>query len=227
MRLYAQTGSLRFLQFLSDVGLIAWCYAWYWIAGKVYNAIQMFAVPAEKTAETASTLSTSLGNAAENVGGVPMVGDAIRTPFDGLASGIGSITAYSQQLIDMIAVAALVLAGIVLIVPVIFYLSKWLPWRLRFIAQSGHAKALMAADDSPKLFALRAIAHAPLKDLQKISADPIKAWMDDDPAVVTQLAALELGRDGLKMPKDKAAAGATKKEKKAKAKDSADEAELR
>jgi hypothetical protein len=47
------------------------------------------------------------------------------------------------------------------------------------------------------------MASQPLYVLAAVSDDPVKAWREGDRAVVDQLAAIELRRNGLQLPKDR------------------------
>ena len=56
-------------------------------------------------------------------------------------------------------------------------------------------------DVASELFALRAIANAPIRDLVKITKDPMGAWKSGDMDIIRKLANLELREDGLSLTK--------------------------
>jgi hypothetical protein len=202
MDLYARPSRLLLRQLAMDVGMILWTFLWYKVSGWVDTLISLLAVPPRKMGELMASMEAGLESAAESVGKAPGVGDTIRSPFDYLAGGFGSLGEYAFSAAHMIEIAALVIAIIVFVVPVAFMGSKWLPERLDFWRNSGKAKKLVRAGNGLRLFALRAMATAPLVDLAKISPDPMGAWLDGDEAIVRQLAMLELHKDGYSLPAD-------------------------
>jgi len=163
--------------------------------------VQLFAVPAQSTADLAASMSSGLSDAATNVGNVPVVGGALRDPLDAMSDGFVSIQTYALSTVHMIYTAALVLAIIVFVVPVVVWLWKWLPWRVKFVAQSVRAARLLRTSDAVELFALRAMATAPMGALVSVTANPMDAWKTGDLPQLRRLAAMELGRYGLALPR--------------------------
>jgi hypothetical protein len=51
------------------------------------------------------------------------------------------------------------------------------------------------------LFALRGLAHLPLRTLAAIGTDPVAAWRDGDAQVIATLGRRELDRLGVRAPK--------------------------
>ncbi|MCL1906438.1 MAG: hypothetical protein FWG08_00725 [Propionibacteriaceae bacterium] len=187
-------------QVLSDVGLIAWVFLWVVLAGRVRDFILQFSTPAQKAGETTETMSSSLASAADSVKDLPLVGRALESPLNNLGSTLAGLGDSTSQLISMIATVALVLFIVILAIPVIVYIYKWFPWRFRFVREATAGKKLMPAEASAELFALRALAHAPMRELAKITADPMGAWKRGDTQVIQALANLELELDGLALP---------------------------
>jgi len=141
-----------------------------------------------------------MDSASVSVQPVPFVGDFLAPPLSSFAQAMTSLVGTLQQFIRFVDISSIVFATIVFVVPFIYYVWKWFPWRFAFIREATAGKKLLPAQASAELFALRAIAHAPMRDLAKITTDPMGAWLDGDTATIRKLAALELARDGLKMP---------------------------
>jgi hypothetical protein len=99
----------------------------------------------------------------------------------------------------LIETAALVVAIVVFVLPVLWMGSKWLPGRLEFWRNSTRVKKLAKGENGERLFALRALATAPLTQLASINSDPMGAWLSDDRETIRRLAALELGKDGFSL----------------------------
>ena len=188
-------------QILSDVSLVLWCVLWGFLASKVRQLVLLFAVPAQNAQGSASSLATSMDSAASSMDGVPVLGTVLSPPLNAFSSGLGSLVVALQQYVRFVDVSSIVVATIVAVVPIVYYLWKWLPWRFSFVREATAGKKLLPADASAEMFALRAIVHAPMRDLARITNDPMGAWKRGDEDVIRKLADLELHRDGLKLPK--------------------------
>ena len=130
-----------------------------------------------------------------------MVGDELAAPFGALADASGSVSGAGQAAQDAVATLATVLAVVLVVLPVGWLLLRWLPWRLRYAREAGAARRLLGRDAGPgRSLAARALATAPLPRLAALPAGTGAAWHAGDPAAVRALAALELGRLGLRLP---------------------------
>ena len=91
-------------------------------------------------------------------------------------------------------------------IPVLIALGLYLPGRSRFVREATAAARLLDSGGDTStghhldLLALRAMARQPLHRLARVSADPLAAWRSGDPDVIRELAALELGENGLSVP---------------------------
>jgi hypothetical protein len=201
MDLYARPSKLLVKQILWDLGMTLWVILFVKVAQGVHWLISLFAVPARKTGELTQSMSDGLVSAAESVSDVPLVGDKLRIPFDGLSNALSEITDLASSTVHLIETAALVLAIVVFVLPVFWLGSKWLPGRLKFWRNSTRVKKLAQGVNGERLFALRALASAPLTELAAITADPMGAWLADDRETIRRLAAIELGKDGFSLSK--------------------------
>jgi len=190
-------------QICSDVGLILWCVLWGWLSSKVRQLILLFAVPAQNAQGSAANLAVSLDSAATSMENVPGLGNFLSPPLSSFSSGMSSLVVTLQQFVRFVDVSSIVVATIVAVIPIVYYLWKWIPWRFFFVREATAGKKLLPAEDSAELFALRAIANAPMRDLVKITKDPMGAWKSGDMEIIRKLASLELREDGLTLPKQR------------------------
>ena len=133
--------------------------------------------------------------------GVPVLGTVLSPPLSTFSQGMSSLVVALQHFVHFVDVSSIVVATIVVVVPVGYYLWKWFPWRFSFVREATAGKKLLPGENCAELFALRAIANSPMRDLAKITNDPMGAWMDGDEEIIRKLAQLELRRDGLTLPK--------------------------
>ncbi|HTN57418.1 MAG TPA: hypothetical protein VL043_04045 [Protaetiibacter sp.] len=143
----------------------------------------------------------TMGEIGERLGGVPLIGDGIRGPFDqaaGAGVAISDAGRTGQTVVESIATMAGL--GFVL-VPLAVVLLAWLWPRIRFARRAGETRALLQLQDGEQLLALRALDGARAGDLARISPRVVTAWRAGDPEVVRALAALEARGSGVRLPR--------------------------
>ena len=190
-------------QVLSDIGLLVWTALWIFLAVKVRDLVRLIGVPAEKARDGAQSMSRSLYDAASSVHGVPVLGDVLTPSLNSFGTGLTAMALTAQQFVSFVNTTAIVLATLVFAIAFGIYLWKWVPWRFEFVREATAGRKLLPADAAERLFALRAMANAPMHDLVKITRDPMGAWQRGDVEVIRKLADLELARDGLRLPRQK------------------------
>jgi hypothetical protein len=130
------------------------------------------------------------------IGGIPGVGDDLAAPFRGAADAAESLAAAGRSQAETVADVALLVGIAVFLIPVLLVAVLYVPLRVRFVRRASAGRRLVGAD--PALLALRALTNQPLRALTRISDDPVAAWRKGDPAVVRELADLELRAIGVK-----------------------------
>ena len=200
MRLYAQQPRLRLRQVTADVGMLAWAVAWTLVARTVHAAVLVLAEPGRAVEGFGRSVAGDMRSAADAARGVPLVGDDLARPLRSLGAAGGSVGGAGQAAQDAVGRLALVLAVVVVLVPVGWLLLRWLPWRLRYARDAGAASRLLAETPDLDLFAVRALATAPLSRLAALPPGTATAWREGDPAAARALAAIELDRLGLRLP---------------------------
>jgi hypothetical protein len=200
MRLYAERPDKRLTQVLADVGMLAWVLLWILVARAVHGAVLLLARPGEAVESLGASVADSMISAADAARHVPVVGNGLSAPFDALGSAGGSVGGAGQAARDGVHTLAFWLAVVLVVLPVGWLLLRWLPWRLRYAREAGAARRLLAGTPDLEILAARAIATAPLSRLVGLPPGSGTAWHTGDPAAVRALAAVELGRLGLRLP---------------------------
>jgi hypothetical protein len=136
------------------------------------------------------------------------VGDELSAPFDALAEASGSVSGAGQAAQDAVGTLAAMLAVVLVVLPVGWLLLRWLPARLRYAREAGAARRLLSGTPDLDVLAARALATAPLSRLAALPAGTGAAWRTGNPAATRTLAALELGRLGLRLPASGGVGGA-------------------
>jgi len=169
------------------------------VARAVHGAVLVLAEPGRAVEDLGRSVAGNMHSAADAAERVPLVGDQLARPFGTLADAGSSVGGAGQSAQDAVGTLATVLAVVLVVLPVGWLLLRWLPWRLRYARQAAAAHALMAGRDL-EILAARALATAPLPRLAALPPGTGAAWRAGDPGAVRALAALELGRLGLRLP---------------------------
>jgi hypothetical protein len=129
----------------------------------------------------------------QKVGRIPVVGGDLQGPFGRLA-GVGQILADAgatqQQVVHQLA---LWLGILVAAVPIAALLVTWLPRRVAWAREAGAASRLRLAGADLELFALRAVANRPLRQLHRVTPDPAAALRAGDYEALADLELRSLG----------------------------------
>jgi hypothetical protein len=200
MRLYAQRPDLRLRQALGDAGVVAWIVLWVLVARAVHRAVLVLAEPGRAVEDLGGSVARNMASAAETADRVPVAGDALAQPFQALGDAGSSVSGAGQHAQDAVGTLAFWLAVVLVLLPVGWLLLRWLPGRWRYAREAGAAARLLRGTPDLELLAVRALATAALPRLAALPAGTGAAWRDGDPAAVRALAALELGRLGLRLP---------------------------
>jgi len=187
MVLYARHDPLRSRQIATDALVAGWVALWVWLATRVHDLVGRLAGPGEDVEGAGRSLADAAGRGAD----VPLVGRAFEAVADG-GRALGRAGARQQEAVADLAV---VLGLVVAAVPVAWLLLRWLPARARWVHEATAAAAVLDAGGDERLFALRALATAPLPALRRAADDPLGAYDRGD---VAALADLELRRLGLR-----------------------------
>jgi hypothetical protein len=202
MKLYADAPGHRSRQVVGDVLLALWVAVWVKLALVVHGATLALATPGEQIEQAGTGLAGKLRDAGSSVGGIPLVGDDVRAPFDGAGDAADQIAAAGSAQVEAVHTLAFWLGLAVGAIPILVLVAVYLPLRWKFVREATAGQRFVDSGSDVDLFALRAMANQPLHRLARISDDPVGAWRDGDPAVVRALAVLELRDVGLRPPLD-------------------------
>lgn len=201
MSFYARPSWRLLRQVSADVSVVVWTIVWWLVARGIHASVSALATPSREVARATEELQNRLRDGAAQVDGLPLLGDQLRQPFDGAATGLADVVAAANSQVTSIEQLAQILGVVVFVLPVSLVLVAWLPARLRFFATARAARRFIDSSADLDLFALRAMANQPMHVLARISDDPVADWRAGNRTVIDRLAAVELDRAGLSMPK--------------------------
>jgi hypothetical protein len=197
---YSDIPARRARQMVGDIWLVLWSVVWIWAAFKLHDLVMNLAAPGLAIRDGATSLGESIASAGDAIAGVPLVGDSLASPFDGMNSAAMAIADAGAAEAEAVSKLAVFLSVALAVVAIASFAVFWVPIRIAFIRCATAAQKFVDADEDLDLFALRAMSRQPLHLLARISDDPAGAWRRRDTAVVRALAELELRAEGLRPP---------------------------
>lgn len=193
--LYAEIPSYRARQLLLDGLVIAWVAAWAGIGSAIYSLVEKLIAPGRLIEGAGSDLASGAGRARANIEGIPLIGNALRTPFDNIERVGGLLTQAGRDQQEIVHTLALWLGILLAALPIGIVLYHWLGHRWRWVREASAANLIRGDAADLQLFALRALATRPLAELRRATPDPAGSYTSGD---YGRLAAVELGELGLR-----------------------------
>ena len=197
MKLYADGRARRTRQIVGDVLFVVWLALWLRLATVVRDATLALATPGRKMQEAGGGLAGRMRDAGTAVGDIPLVGDEVRSPFDGAGRAADQMAAAGASQVEAVSHLAFWLGLAVAAIPILAMVAVYLPMRWRFAREATAGRRFVDSSADLELFALRAMTNQPMHRLAAISDDPVRDWRNGDAAVVRDLALLELRDAGL------------------------------
>jgi hypothetical protein len=199
MKLYSDYPARRTAQITADLIAVGFIAVFVWMGTLVYAAIAVLAAFGRTIEDAGNGFEETMADAGNTLGGVPLIGGGIRQPFDA-ASGAGTLLAEAgraQQ--SLVMTAALIIALVVALIPILFVVWIWLRRRLRWARRATEARNLSRLEDGPDILALRALMNADYREIRAIDREPVDAWRRGDKQVMRALAQLELRESGVRL----------------------------
>lgn len=198
MQIYSSSPFQRIWQVLTDLFAIAAIVVAWLFSRAAFDAVSNLGVFGRGMEDAGSRFQNTMSDAAEGIGGVPIIGDQASVPFLDAAEAGGILIAAGQDQQDSVAQAASVIGWAILLLPILILIPMWLIPRVRFVVRSARTRRLQKENGGRELLALRALVLANPAQLRKVSEDPVRAWREGDAAAVDGLARLALKRAGVK-----------------------------
>lgn len=202
MKVYADSPGRRTAQIVGDVFLLCFVAVCVWAGRAVANGIGALRGPADGLASAGNSFQQNMTGAASQVGGIPLVGDTLKSPFESLSGTGQQIANVGVSMGTTVDTIAKVTGIAVAAVPIFVALCLWLLVRGRFVRKASAAAKLVRSQGAMELFAFRALTRQPLRRLAPLGPDLAGRFRDGDPVVVRQLALLEMRSCGVSLDRD-------------------------
>jgi hypothetical protein len=185
-KIWSELRGPRNRELVADIATLCWVLFWGSVAWTLFTFLAGFAEAGRLVqggGEQLGAAGTDLGG---HLGGLPLVGtqvsDAVRRGFDGAADPIVSA---GREIETFVMVVAATLGLVLLLVPLIPWLSRYIPWRLERVRrlQSGERairRSVALGETShaevDRVLAGRALQRMEWADLLEYTPDPIGDW---------------------------------------------------
>jgi hypothetical protein len=199
MRLYADFAPRRTLQLVADAIALVAIGLSVALGVAVHGAIVGLAELGRGLEQAGAGLRGTMVDIGDALGGVPLIGDGIRGPFDAASGAGGTLEAAGREQQDAVHTAATLLGLGVALAPIAVVLLAWLVPRLRFARRAGEAAALARLPQGREILALRAIVRADAATLRAAGERPLDGWRAGDAAALDALARAELRTAGVRL----------------------------
>lgn len=193
MTIYAERGAYALRQIVIDVGVVVWCVVAVRVGARFHETVGGLGTPGERIERTGDRFATNFDRVADQVPELPFVGDALRVPFTSLADAGRGLEAAGQTHQEAVASLATVLGIVVVALLIGWALLRYLPWRAGWIREASAAVRLRDGGADLRVFAHRAVANRPLRQLRRAVADPGAALAADDYVALAELELRALG----------------------------------
>jgi hypothetical protein len=203
MKLYADRPTRVLGQLAGDLVVVILVFLAVRLGRGTHEKVAALAAPGRDAEDAARSTAGSMRDAAGNVDGAPLVGDAVAKPFKALAATSRQLAESAQAYQDSVERLAVLTGILVAAMPILLLLGLWLPRRLAWVVEASAASRLVRrAPGAADLLAVRALARQPLRELARLDPAVVQGWKEGSPAATAVLARLELDELGLREPRD-------------------------
>ncbi|WP_344756580.1 hypothetical protein [Leifsonella bigeumensis] len=199
MKIYSDFPARRAAQIAADILALVVIALGIWVGVTVSAGIAAIAAIARQVESAGLEFQVAMMDAGDVFGGLPLVGDSARVPFDAAGSAGAGFSSAGQNAAAFITTTAAIVGVVIALVVAALVLWIWLRRRVAFARRATDASRLVRLADGHDLLALRALVHGSRDDLARIARNPVDAWRAGERDVVKRLAALELRGAGVRL----------------------------
>lgn len=182
LKIYPDRRWPAFLRVLADTTVFFWTVVWAYLGFLIYSTVMGLQVIADGIKNTGMTFNQWIGAFRNAVpGGIPILTRFLQDTADTLRQHSGDpLVSAGQNIHDAILRAAIVLALLVALPPILLVLLPYAGWRWRDMRETGAALAFVRiasitgrADAARAVLAYRAVSTLSFRQLMRASADPV------------------------------------------------------
>ncbi|GGC85507.1 hypothetical protein GCM10011512_10440 [Tersicoccus solisilvae] len=199
MRWYSDFPGRRAAEIVGDVLAAAVLAGGVALALALHTAIVSLEAIGGKMQQSGSDLASTMTSVGQNLAGIPLIGDAVRAPFDSASAAGGTLADAGSQWQSRVHLIAGLAGWTVVALVVLIVALGWVRPRVRDAVRRASLARLAASAASLDLLALRALTTLPIRGVLEAGVDAAEGWRRGDPTTIGRLAALELRRAGVRL----------------------------
>ncbi len=185
IRIWSELRVARFKEQVADVATAAWVVLWGWVAWQLYEALAGFAEAGRIMRSGGVTMIDSGRNLGDALAGIPLVGEGLRDAARNAFAGAGvPLSDFGSSVEQFILLVALVLTLLLVLVTIVPWLTRYLPWRWERVrrTRAGHRAIrrapMVSGPQVQEALAMRAVARLDYATLLEYTPDPIGDWVE-------------------------------------------------
>jgi hypothetical protein len=183
MRIWSELPVARLKEQVADAATVLWVGLWGTLGWLLFLFVSDFAEAGRTIRVGGETMIRSGVDLGESLAGVPLVGAGLREVARNAFAGAGEpLSDFGIAIEQFVLVVAAVLALLLMLVTLVPWLSRYVPWRLERLrrTRAGH-RAIRVA---PRLedaqvaaaLAMRAVSRLDYSTLLEFTPDPLGDW---------------------------------------------------
>jgi hypothetical protein len=178
VKIWSELPAGRSREIVADGATAAWLILWAWIAWQLYSTLASFAAAARLVHDGGVNLRAAGVDISANTSGLPVVGEQLSEVVrSSITAAANPFVDFGNELETLILVLAAVISLLVLVVPLVPWLSRYLPWRLGRLRRLRAAHRVVRSARLPRgaaeeLLAARAVYRLDYQTLLEFSPDP-------------------------------------------------------
>ena len=183
VRIWSELRAARLTEQALDLMTALWIAIWGFIAWQLYQLLAGFAEAGRLIRSGGDTMTQSGRDLGAALAGVPLVGEGLQDVAENAFAGAGNpLARFGSDLEGFVLLIATLFALLVVAVPLIPWLSRYVPWRWERLRRlrAGHravrAAPTIAVAAVDEVLALRAITRIDFRELLEYTPDPIGDW---------------------------------------------------
>jgi hypothetical protein len=178
VKIWSELPSAQSREVVADAATALWVIFWASIAWRLHDLLSSFAQTARLVHDAGVNLRLAAADISANTSGVPVVGENLSNVVkSSITAAANPFVDFGTELESLILVLAAVISLLVLAVPLVPWLSRYLPWRLRRLrrVRAAHRVARsprISSQMAEKILAARAVYSLDYQTLLQYSPDP-------------------------------------------------------
>ena len=209
MMVWSERRGPRLREMVADAATIVWVGLWAMLGIRIYGGLAELAGAGRLIRDGGIGLRNTGGEVAGAVQGVPLVGENAATRIrDAFGSAADPVIAFGSDIERLLLIIAGLLGLLVVLIAVVPWLNRYVPWRLARIERLNAAArairpavvpgaSVLEAPDLDRLLASRALHRLEYAKLLEFTPDPFGDWAAGR---LDGLVQAELESAGLLMP---------------------------